>query len=738
MKPLSIGRLSLFFVMAASILVIGLGGYFWLEIRQATNVLRSSERDSARREVAQALVTVEQHMRDTAQALAQWEETRQQLVFPEYYPVWRDSRVRDAGLITPRVKSVALYDKTGMILARQTGDQALPNRLPSKPPFVRYVAVAGQHQLEAFFPVFSDPAAEILLGYLGLQFDFLAELKRAHSFRYADLSGLKIALPNNSQMDVKNSLAYLQFDALPNPNLLAFLALFQDSQLRLSLAVLVSLVIAAWLMKRLVVHPLRSLSSEINAMRTVGANIAHGLIFKTPLNISELENVRRAFSDYQERLFALHENLEQNSRDFFDQARHDALTGVFNRRAYDEDWHGLGEDRRLGKAALLLFDCDHFKAINDTYGHTIGDAVIQAVASCLQSALRAGDKLYRLGGDEFATVLLDADPLQAEIIAERCLEHIMAHDFRQYGMSEPTTISIGIAHSHAGDLSLSELQKRADLAMYAAKRPASPKIVCYSEGMGELSALVANRSINAVFLAIRDHNLIELTYQAVMRLPMVHKEYVEALTRIRLDGELIRPDAIFPIVQARKLDAEFDLSVIRAITRDMANGRLPANQGVSINLSAPSIVNAKVVDAMLALVRAQTNRKIVVEITETALITQMEIASANIAQLRNAGALVALDDFGSGYSSLRYLATMPVDLVKFDISMVRLLENGDQRQKVILEEIAGMVISAGYELVAEGIETRAQLDKIIGMGFTHAQGFYFGKPGEEVEPMSPA
>jgi len=150
------------------------------------------------------------------------------------------------------------------------------------------------------------------------------------------------------------------------------------------------------------------------------------------------------------------------------------------------------------------------------------------------------------------------------------------------------------------------------------------------------------------------------------------------MTRIRLNGELIRPDAIFPIVQARKLDAEFDQSVIRAVTRDMANGRLPAQQGVSINLSAPSIVNAKVVDAMLELVRAQSDRKIVVEITETALITQMEIASANIGQLRKAGALVALDGFGSGYSSLRYLATMPVDLVKFDISMVRLLENGDQ------------------------------------------------------------
>lgn len=735
MKPISIGRLSSLFVLAASILVVSLGGYFWLEIRQATASLHASEQISAEREVSRALEAAEQHMKSNCLALAQWEETRQQLVYPEYYAVWRDSRVKDAGMASASVLSVALYDKAGLILAQQTGASALPDRMPDNPSSVRYVYSRNQHQLDFYFPVYADPGKEFLLGYLAMKFDFMAELQQAHSFRYADLRNLKVNLPSNSPIDVGQSLKLLTFTVFPNDNLDEYLRLFEDAQLRLTLIVLAALLVAAWMLRRLVVYPLRNFSREINAMRTIGDNLPHGRMINTPLFIAELESVRRAFSRYQERLSALHEDLEQNSRDFFDQARHDALTGIFNRRAYDEDWRGLGEDRRLGEAALLLFDCDHFKAINDTYGHQVGDSVIQAIASCLQAALRTGDRLYRLGGDEFATILLDADPLHAERIAERCLDHIKAHDFRQYGMSEPATISIGVAFSRSGDLCLGELQKQADLAMYAAKRPASPKMVIYSEGMGELSALVANQSINAVFEAIRDSDLIELSYQAVMRLPLVRKEYVEALARIRLNGELIRPDAIFPIVQARKLDADFDLSVIRAVTRDLQDGRLPAWQGVSVNLSAPSIVNSHVVDAMLQLVSSQRDRKIVVEITETALITQMETASANINLLRAAGALVALDDFGSGYSSLRYLATMPVDLVKFDISMVRLLEHGEARQKLILEEIAGMVITAGYELVAEGIETRAQLDKIIGLGFTHAQGFYFGRPGEEVEPM---
>lgn len=735
MKSLSIGRLSFLFILAASLLVISLGGYLWLEIRQATQAVHASEQVSARREVVQALQAVEQSMRTTLQAVAQWEETRQQLVFPEYYPVWRDNRLRDAGMIPPSVMSAALYDKIGMILSRPNGAHALPMRLPGKPPRVVYVLDGTRHQLDYYIPIHADPAAEVLLGYLGLKFDLSAELNRVHTFRYADLSNFQVGVPGNTPIDLANSVELLRFEVFRNDNLLAYQRLFQDAQIRLTLLVLASLLTAAWLLRRLMVLPLRSFSREINAMQTVDNNFPEGRLFDTPLFIAELENVRKAFGNYRERLFALHENLEQNSRDFFDQARHDALTGVFNRRAYDEDWRNLGEDRRLGKVALLLFDCDHFKAINDTYGHQVGDAVIKAIAACLQSALRAGDRLYRLGGDEFATVLIDADPPCAEVVATRCLQQIGVHDFRQYGMSEPATISIGLAYSYQGELHLGELQKRADLAMYAAKRPASPKMVIYCEGMGDLGALVANHAINAVFEAIRDFTLIELSYQAVMRLPMVRKEYVEALARIRLKGELIRPDAIFPIVQARKLDTEFDLAVLRAIKRDLDSGRLSARQGISINLSAPSIVNSNVVDAMLALVLSQTERKIVIEITETALITQMETASANIDKLRQVGALVALDDFGSGYSSLRYLASMPVDLVKFDISMIRLLEHGEPRQKLILEEIAGMVITAGYELVAEGIETRAQLDKIIGIGFTHAQGYYFGQPGQEMEPM---
>lgn len=735
MKPLSIGRLALLYMAFTGLLTLAMGLFFWKEIEQTTHQLSTHETVAAQQELSDALKSVFERMRLTSTTVAQWDETKQQLIFPEYYTLWRDNRVRDAGLVPASVDAVALYDKSGNILLGANSTDPMPVRLPGKPPHALFKREVGHDHFYNFIPVFADPGGEILLGYLGLKFDLLTELTLARAYRYADLSTLKVDMASQSVVDASEALKYLQVKAQPNPELQEFQRLLENSMTRLTIVIMGSIILATFLLNRLVVRPLRRLSTEIDALRDPKIKITDQRLENLPLPILELENVRRSFNDYQSRLADLHQDLEQTSQDFFDQARHDALTGAYNRRAFDEDWRDGMHDRRLDGMALILFDCDHFKAINDTYGHNVGDAVIQAITRCLQTALRANDRLYRLGGDEFATIIADSDSQRAHTVAERCLEHVLAHDFSQYGLSEPVTVSIGVAisseHNQEGErTSLTELQKRADLAMYAAKRPGGQKIMFYTPDIGNVEALVANRPINAVFQAIQDPDLIEIAYQAVVRLPMMRKEYSEALTRIRFEGELILPQDIFPIVQDRNLDAEFDLAIIRAINRDMDKGTLPAGQGVSINISAPGIVNSRVMDAMLALLEAEKGRKIVVEITETALITQMETATANIRRLRSAGALVALDDFGSGYSSLRYLSSMPVDLVKFDITMVHMLESGDARQQLMIEEIARMVVTAGYELVAEGIETSELLEKVSGLGFSHAQGYYFGRPGE--------
>lgn len=738
MKPRSIGQLALLYLSLFTLMMLAMGVYFWHEIGQTNFQLQEQAARTARVELAEAMEAVGRQAHTLGENLATWDETKQQLVFPEYYALWRDNRVRDAGLLPPSVIAVALYDKAGNILIDPAGKTTpMPRHLPFPPPATLLKNEAGQGYLYEFLPVHADPGHSVLLGYLGLKMPLRDALARIRAYRYANLDSLEMALPAQAMVEASRAMEVLLVNAHPSPEQKELQHLLQHSVARLSLAVLLGLLLAAWWLNRLMVRPLRRLSAEIDALDDPDGDLHAQRLDLQPLRVLELENVRRSFNDYQHRLAELHRNLEQSNRDFFDQARRDALTGAFNRRAFEEDWRGLGQSGRHEELALILFDCDHFKAINDTYGHNVGDAVIATIAHRLQHALRTDDRLYRIGGDEFATLISKTDTLHAQTVAERCLEQVMSHDFHPYGLTEPVTISIGVALilGETGErerITLSELQKRADLAMYAAKRPGGQKIMFYSPQTEDMKSLVANSAINAVFQAIQNPELIEMAYQAVVRLPLLRHEYSEALARIRFNDTLIQAEAIFPIVQARNLDAEFDLAVIRAIRRDSDTGRLPEGKGVSINISGPGIVNARVIDALLTLLATESKRKIVVEITETALITQMETASQNIQRLRAAGALAALDDFGSGYSSLRYLASMPVDLVKFDISMVQLLETGQPRQKLIVQEIAYMVITAGYELVAEGIESASLLDQVIRLGFSHAQGYYFGKPGEAV------
>lgn len=729
MKPLSITRLSLLYVLATGLLVVSLGVFFWLEIDRTGQALQDREQQSARQELTEALDAMARRIQSSAQTLAQWEETRQQLYYPDFYAIWRDDRVRDSGLLHGGFRSAALYDRQGRILNNVPGPDPFPLTLPDALPRALYQNQGELGTLVYFQPVHADPAGKVLLGHVGLKFDLAAEMRHQWIYRFADVSRIRFDLDEGGRVPLEELATHVRYEAVSNPELQEFQSMFQSALARLSFVVLGTLFAASGLLSYLIVRPLRQLSDRIDTLRDPQQANGAASEPSEPLPVLELDNVRRSFDEYHARLSELNANLERSSRDFHDQARRDALTGVHNRRAFEEDWGKAREDRRLGRqVALMLFDCDHFKAINDTYGHAVGDSVIRAIAQCLHSALRVEDRLYRMGGDEFATVLAVTDIAIAEAVAERCQAHVLAHDFHQYGMAEPVTVSIGLALSPGNHLQLTELQKRADLAMYAAKRPGSRKIIFYSEEMGDLSTLVGNREINAVFRAIQDPTLMEMHYQSVMRLPFMNREYAEALVRIR-DGEtLLTPGEILPIVTARGLDAEFDRAVLEAVRGDLQANRLPDGQGVSVNISAAGIVDTRVIKSMLALLAIRGERKIVAEITETALITQIDTASANISRLREAGALAALDDFGSGYSSLRYLASMPVDLVKFDISMIHMLLEGDSRQRLMLEEIAGLVITAGYELVAEGVESRELLDRVINLGFSHAQGYYFGRP----------
>ena len=733
MRPVRINHLSLAFITAIALLAMILGLLMVNEINDLSDTLARQEQTAAHNELQDALRNLDAELSRIGTRLANWDETRQQLIVDDYYILWRDNRANDAGYLPANTDAIALYNKQGTILRPSRQDATMPTRLPGdgQPVFLassRSIGDQDHIHVGYYLPVYADPQHNILLGSVGIKLDLIKALLHRHPFRYMDIARIQLDTDEMPVQRLTNLLPRLRYQTQPNQSLDILRDLYRSELLRMLLLVVLVFILASWLLQRFIVRPLQAISRQIDALQDTTDDRPLQTPGGYPLPITELDHICASFNNYQKRLAELHNNLEQSSRDFYQQARHDALTGIFNRRAMDEDWHNV-EPAADGRAcAFLLFDCDHFKAINDSYGHDVGDSVIKGIAHNISDSLRSGDHLYRLGGDEFAAFLRDTDRDTAEHIAERCLERVQSHNFRDYGLAEPLSISIGLAFCDAGSKlrNLSELQKQADLAMYAAKRPGSRKIVSYHPELGEVAPLVANHALNLVFSAIGHPGRFQMHYQPIIRLPDQQPDYVEALARIRMQGNrLLAAPEIFPIVRSRRLDTEFDLAVIGAVQLDLERGHLPPGQGVSINISAPGIVHAKVITALLALRTAEPERKLMIEITETALITQIATASNHLRTLREAGCLVALDDFGSGYSSLRYLSSMPVDLVKFDISMIRLLNDPDPRQRALTEKIATIVKDAGYAIVAEGIENIATLNKVQAIGFDYAQGFLF-------------
>ncbi len=516
----------------------------------------------------------------------------------------------------------------------------------------------------------------------------------------------------------------------PSPELETFKSTVFDVLMLLGMALVASAMIAYVLIQRSVARPLTHLARAISNLQADTSKLEQDEVLEKPSPLLELETVRQSIRHYRLRLNEAHSALENKNAAFREQARRDALTGIHNRRAFEEDWSALIKDRRntARQIALLLFDCDHFKPINDTYGHHIGDRVLKAVADNVSKALRTGDRLYRLGGDEFATLLLDADEAQAKAVANRCIEALRQHDFRRHGVNEPVNISIGIAVGEvreAGDLT--RLQARADVAMYQAKRPGNQKIAIHrKEGILEDDTLVASLETSALYETLVNPGRMEIHFQRIVALNG-KQDYHEALCRIRHGKTLLTPDRFMPVVQGRRLETEFDLTVIQRIQEIIQSGLIPSGQGVSINLFAQSLPRPEIISHLLEITRSIDKHPLMLEITETSLVPQLDEVAYFLEILRSNGFQIALDDFGSGYSPLRYLADLPVEVVKFDMSLIRKLQSQD-RAGTVVADFSKLMIDAGYTLIAEGIESEPIYSRVKELGFSYAQGFHLGRP----------
>ena len=726
---LSITKLVASFFTLLSLFIVALCGFGLYRLYKIDAEFDQSRLAAAKQELADAMADLDRYIDHQSSVIANWDETRQQLGNPNYYGYWKASRIHQAGVVPPVFSDLDLYDSAGQILPGGNTRDAM-HISEDEAGKTLYHPSKGLAQLIHVIPLYSDEGNRFLLGYARVNFNLIQALKQLHNFTYLRPESIEIKKNSSAPIQLKDLAGIAGFKVTATHEIEMLEGAVTRTYIILTLAMLISSVAAYFFVQRMLARPLAELAEVIDGLKVDDAQLGYVEQLETPYLLKELDTVRQSIQDYRQKLSDARLELENSNLTFQQQALQDALTGLYNRRAFEEDWDNLiralhGREQTM---ALLLFDCDHFKPINDTYGHQVGDLVLQTIAGAVNEVMRSGDRLYRIGGDEFATLLWGANEETAKQVAERCLQSVSKEDFRRLGVQEPINISIGIAIDEVSDPEdLTRLQAHADSAMYQAKRPGNKKIAIHRKGeTSSEDVLVASLETNALYQALAEPEKMEIHYQRMKPLNG-GQEYLEALSRIRHNDILLTPDRFFPVIHRRRLEAEFDLAVIRQIQASIENGAIPLNTGVSINLSAQSLHRPEIIAQLIELTQHADRHPLILEITETSLVPQLAEITHFLGILRTSGFKIALDDFGSGYSPLRYLADLPVDIIKFDMGLIHQLNNED-RASTVVADFARLMRDAGYSLIAEGVENEDLLQKVTSLGFTHVQGFHIDIP----------
>jgi diguanylate cyclase (GGDEF)-like protein len=417
------------------------------------------------------------------------------------------------------------------------------------------------------------------------------------------------------------------------------------------------------------------------------------------------------------------------------QALHDALTGLPNRALfYDRLGQALNRVGRHSTAAAVLFlDLDRFKVVNDSLGHSAGDKLLVAVAERLSRVLRAGDTAARFGGDEFVILCEDiSGERQAIAITGRIAAELSA-PFSIDNDEVFVHTSVGIALATQAGARPEALIRDADAAMYRAKERGGGVYEVFDDQMRE-RAVRRMETENALHRAL-DRGEFVMHYQPILNMATGALSGVEALARWNHpERGLVMPGEFIAAAEETGLIIALGAWAFETSCRQAADWAQMAQTGppvrMAVNVSArqcghPDLVST--FDGILERTGADPG-SLCLEITETALMEDVDASEATLAALKDLGLAVALDDFGTGYSSLRALQRFPVDVVKIDRSFIAPIER-DPQEAAIVAAVISLSHALGLQTVAEGIETIAQVDRLRALGCDLAQGYYFAKPG---------
>ncbi len=411
------------------------------------------------------------------------------------------------------------------------------------------------------------------------------------------------------------------------------------------------------------------------------------------------------------------------------QADHDSLTGLLNRRGFMLKLQEALTDGSSG--ALLLFDVDDFKDVNDSLGHQAGDRVLAELADLLRHETGESAIVSRLGGDEFSILLRETSPSRAAAVSRRLLTVLRGHTFDTgVGETLDLTTSLGLVAFPRDGGAVEELMSRVDLALYEAKGLGRNRI----RGFARLRKLEAKAEArlklrHEIRSALKEDRLV-LYGQPVLDLRNDEFAYDELLLRMKQkNGRILEAKSFIDLAERSGLIVPIDFWVLGEALGLLAQRAADGDSGdLAINLSAGAFGDREVSDWILGrLAKCPDASRLIIELTETAAMTDIENAERFMRSLRGVGCRFALDDFGVGFSSLQRLRRLPVDYLKIDGSFIRATTRSLEDQ-ALLKSIVGIARALNMQTIAESVETPEQLGLVRALGVDFAQGYHVGRP----------
>ena len=420
------------------------------------------------------------------------------------------------------------------------------------------------------------------------------------------------------------------------------------------------------------------------------------------------------------------------------EASHDSLTGIGNRASLTDVLEQMRQDA-VGSSALVavtFIDLDDFKGINDRHGHSLGDEVLKVIAHRMVAVAPANSLVARLGGDEFVIATPDVGSVDEPVDIARQVIEVVSAPVEIDGRTVEVSASAGVAVAGGGEggrpVEPAALLHMADLAVYTAKFDPNDNVAVYDDDLDR--RLTHQREIEASMKSALDEGSEELhlVFQPIVSADDVHLLRVEALLRWNKPGVGdVPPDFFIPIAETSDLILGVDRWVIDAAIRQLsAWSRDPEHEAVAIavNISGRSLLDHSFVGRVAAaLARSGVRPELLsVEVTETALVSDLEMAASQLAELRDLGVRVAIDDFGTGFTSVAHLRALPVDELKIDRDFIQDLP--EQGSRVLIEMITQLGHQLDLAVVAEGVETIDQVEALREIGCDQLQGYFFSRP----------